>query len=131
MDQGLTSRRLSDRGFTSIQFLLASALALVFFAALANVVVVQYARGAVRSALDQGARAGSLTGSPVDCQVRVEQVLGDLLGGLAGDTSRFDCVAVDGLMRAEASTTIESWTFFTSDFDVELRAHAAIENTSP
>jgi len=56
-------RRLNERGVTSGQFLLASALALLLFLALANLVVVQYGRGAVRSALDQGARVGAISSS--------------------------------------------------------------------
>ena len=49
MDPLSVDRRLNDRGITSVQFLLASGLGMLLFLALANLVVVQYGRGALRS----------------------------------------------------------------------------------
>ena len=61
------------------------------FLALANLVVVQYGRGALRSALDQGARVGSVSSSEEECRQRVEDVLGQLLGGRMGDSIVASC----------------------------------------
>ena len=128
MDTGISDQRLSERGFTSLQFLVASSLALVVFAVLANVVVVQYSRGAMRSALDQGVRAGSIVGTEEACEDRVSQVLGDLLGGTIGDNVGFDCLLAGPVMRATGELLVSSWTPFTPDFDLELSAEAALEN---
>lgn len=127
MDSRSAHRRLNDRGFTSVQFVLASALALVFFVALANVVVVQYARGAVRSALDQGVRSGSINRSTDLCEARIESVLSDLLDGSIGDSVAYECVVSGGLMTASASFTVEAWTFTSADYSLTLTAEATLE----
>jgi hypothetical protein len=128
LDTGIADQRLSERGFTSLQFLVASSLALVVFALLANVVVVQYSRGAMRSALDQGVRAGSIAGTEEACEDRVSQVLGDLLGGTIGETVGFDCLVAGPVMRATGELVVGSWTPFTPDFDLRLSAEASLEN---
>lgn len=128
MDTGISDQRLKERGFTSLQFLVASSLALVLFAALANVVVVQYTRGAMRSALDQGVRAGSIAGSEEACEDRVSQVVEELLGGSIGETVGFDCMVDGPVVRATGEVVVGSWTPFTSSFDVSLVAEASLEN---
>lgn len=127
MDARATDRRLTDRGFSSIQFLLASGLALVFFLALANVVVVQYARGSVRSALDQGVRAGAINRSVDACEARVAEVVDGLLGGTIGDSLAFECRVSGGMMVATGSVSVQSWTPFTGDYSVSLEAGAVLE----
>ncbi len=118
----------SEAGFTSVQFLLGSAIALVFFLALANLVVVQFAAGALRSALDQGVRAGSIARSASVCELRVSEVLEDLLSGTIGETTDIKC-EIDGLfVAAEGSLVVESWTIFTGDYSVSLTAEASLEN---
>lgn len=127
MDPRTTDKRIVDFGLTSVQFVLASGLALVFFIALINVVVVQYGRGSMRSALDQGARIGATSRSTADCEQRVESVVATLLSGSIGDTVVFGC-RVDGqVMVAAASMTIESWTPFTWDFTITQEATSAME----
>ncbi|CAN5851756.1 hypothetical protein BH23ACT4_BH23ACT4_06560 [soil metagenome] len=128
MDTGISHRRLSERGFTSLQFLIASSLALVVFAVLANMVVVQYSRGAMRSALDQGARAGSIAGTEEACEDRVSQVLAELLGGSIGESASFDCLVAGPVIRATGELVVSSWTPFTADFDLQLSAEASLEN---
>lgn len=127
MDTGISDQRLSERGFTSLQFLVASSLALIVFTVLANVVVVQYSRGAMRSALDQGARAGSIAGTEEACEDRVSQVLSELLGGSIGETASFDCLATGPVMRATGNLVVSSWTPFTADFDIQQSAEASLE----
>jgi hypothetical protein len=66
MDSHSSSRVGStDGGFTTVSFVLAVALSLLIFTGLANVIVVQYARGVVRSALDEAVRDGSRADAPV------------------------------------------------------------------
>lgn len=128
MDTGISDQRLSDRGFTSLQFVVASSLALIVFTVLANVVIVQYSRGAMRSALDQGARSGSIAGTEEACEDRVSQVLAELLGGSIGETVSFDCLVAGPVMRATGKLVVSSWTPFTADFDLSLHAEASLEN---
>lgn len=100
---------------------------MVVFLALANLVVVQYGRGAIRSALDQGARAGALTGSTQACEEAASDVLRQLLGGRMGDAVTLGCVARAGMMTAAARATFESWTAWGASFEVSVSGEAALE----
>lgn len=127
MDTDTADRQLAERGFSSVQFILASGLALVLFMTFANLVVVQYGRGAIQSALNQGARAGSLTGSVEECEATAAKVVGQLLGGRLGDGVKVACASSARLVVASGSATFESWTPLTPDFTVSLVGHAVIE----
>jgi hypothetical protein len=121
------ARRLSQRGVTSVQFLLASGLGLLLFLAFANVVVVQYGRGAIRSALDQGVRVASVTGSVTECEARIEQVLDQLLGGVMGESVVARCEKGGATAVATAEARFDSWTPMSPDFSVSLSATSVIE----
>ena len=125
MDTNAAARRV-DRGVSSVQFVLASALALILFLALANLVVVQYGRGAIRSALEQGVRAGSVGGVSV-CEHTARAVIGDLLGGRMSDDLSLSCAADGSAVTASASVTFESWTPLTPDFAFSLSSRAVSE----
>jgi hypothetical protein len=127
VDPHLADRGLKERGVTSVQFLLAGALSLVLFLIFANVIVVQYGRGAFRSALDQGARVGAVTGALTGCEMRVEAVLDQILGGAMGDSVQIECEVFGDLVVAHGSAVFPSWTPFTSDFVIDLRAQATLE----
>jgi hypothetical protein len=127
VDPRTADRRLSDRGITSVQFLLASGLGLLLFLVLANLVVVQYGRGALRSALDQGARAGAVSSSVDECRQRIEDVLGQLLGGRMGDSVETSCRIGPGMVTASARAVFASWTPFTPEFVIEMTAQATRE----
>ncbi|MGH8914837.1 MAG: hypothetical protein ACRDZM_10025 [Acidimicrobiia bacterium] len=127
MDPHRADRGLSDRGVTSVQFLLAGGLALLLFLALANPVVVQYGRGALRSALDQGARVGAISSSVVQCEQRVADVLGQLLGGRMGDGVTASCQVGPAVATASGEAVFTSWTPFASDFRIEMTASATRE----
>lgn len=116
-----------DRGVSSVQFLLASALGLLLFVALANLVVVQYGKGALRSALEQGVRAGSLSGDARACAEKVEAVVGELLAGRMSDQLSTSCEAAGGMMSATASVVFRAWTPLTPDFRFELESTSIIE----
>lgn len=127
MDTHTADGRLRDSGVTSVQFLLASALALMLFLALANLVVVQYGRGAMRSALDQGARVGAISASAADCRQRVDEVLGQLLGGQMGQSVGVSCQVGPGIVSATGVADFVSWTPFTPGFHVEMTSVATRE----
>lgn len=126
MDQGPAARRVADRGIGSIQFALASGLALILFVALANLVVIQYGTGVLRSALEQGARSGSVAGETA-CETTAHAVVADLLGGRMSDALVIDCSPSGGTLLARGVATFPSWTPLMPDFRVELVARAVGE----
>ncbi|MFP3882732.1 MAG: hypothetical protein ACLFRT_03915 [Actinomycetota bacterium] len=126
MDPRTADRGIDDRGVTSVQFLLASGLALILFLVLANLVVVQYGRGAVRSALEQGARAGTTAG-PAVCEQTAGRVIEDLLGGRMSDGLVVGCDLSGESVVATATGAFESWTPLTPDFGFELTSRGVTE----
>jgi hypothetical protein len=126
VDQRRAHRRLTEGGVTSVQFLLAAALALSLFLVFANLVVVQYGRGALRSALEQGVRAGALAASTAACEVKTREVLDELLGGRMSDGLSLVCGMAGGRVNAEAAVSFESWTPLWPDFDISMRAESAL-----
>jgi len=127
LDPFLVDRRLSERGVTSVQFLLAGALSLILFLVFANLIVVQYGRGAIRSALDQGARVAAITGAVRGCEERVGAVLDQILGGEMGESAEIRCELVGDLVVARGHAVFPSWTPLTPDFVIDLSAQAALE----
>lgn len=127
MDADVTARRVSEQGVSSVQFLLASALALVLFVTFANVVAVQYGRGAIRSGLEQGARAGAIANSASQCESVADDVIAQLFGGRMSESLVVQCQSLGSVMSARAAAVLESWTPLTPDFPVALEAEAAIE----
>lgn len=126
MDSIPAAGRVVDQGVSSAQFVLASALSLVLFIALTNLVVVQYGRGVIRSALEQGARAGSVSGV-VACQETAGDVISDLLGGRMSDGVSVDCTASATAVTASASARFEAWTPFMPDYEFSMSASATAE----
>lgn len=117
---------MTERGVSSVQFVLASALALILFLALANLVVVQYGKGAVRSALEQGARVGTTAG-PAACEDTAHRVVESLLGGRLSDGLSLSCTQTGGSIVAAASVTFESWTPLTPDFAFSVVSRSVVE----
>ena len=67
---------------TTVQYVAATAFSLIVFVMMANFIVFLYARGVVRAAVDEGARAGGRFGATTgECESRARDVLGDLLAG--------------------------------------------------
>jgi len=88
----LVRRRGDDDGYLTIQFVVAVGFSLLLLVLIANVIIVQYAQGVVRSAAEEGAQAGSrLSATNVECEVRANEVLGTLLGGAMGANVEVDC----------------------------------------
>jgi hypothetical protein len=123
-------RRAAHRaaGFVTTQFVLAVALSLLLFVIACNAIVYQYARGVVRSALDEGVRSGSrATGSAGACQAAAEAVRHSLLGGPIGAHVGLRCAVVDGQVRATAAGYLPSWLPGVPDWPIDLRASAVDE----
>ncbi len=100
----------SDVGMTTVQFVAATALSLIVFVMLANLVVDLYARGAIRAAVDEGARAGAPIDSSVgECEQRAKDALDHLLGGEMGSDVRVACVGSLDTIRAQATVVLHGW----------------------
>lgn len=126
MDPESTAERIGERGVSSVQFVLASSLALILFVALANLVVVQYGRGAIRSALEQGARSGTVGGVEA-CRSTAHHVVEDLLGGRMSNGLTIECATDGSEVVASARVVFESWTPLTPDFELSLTSRAVAE----
>ena len=95
---------------TTVQYAAATALSLIVFVMLANFIVFLYARGVVRAAVDEGARAGSRFGaSTTECDSRARDVLGDLLAGRLGSDVTVRCGGNDDEMHASVHVTLHGW----------------------
>jgi hypothetical protein len=106
-------------------------LTLVLLLGLVNLVAMQYGQGAIRTALDEGARYGAFLGNTVvECENRAEAVLhGDagLLRGSLGDTIAVRCEIDGDLMRAVATGSFDWWLGGLPDVDIRMVGEAVIE----
>lgn len=103
-----------EGGFLTPQYLLAVGLGLVFLVLVANLIVFQYGRGVLRTALDDAARAGARTLSGdarvvERCRSTAERVRGDLLGGALGESVTIRCGATPARVTATAEATFQAW----------------------
>jgi len=95
---------------TTAQYVSATAFSLVAFVMMANLVVFLYARGVVRAAVDEGARAGGrLSASAGDCEERASDVVGDLLGGSLRGGVSLTCTETRDVMTARANVVLRGW----------------------
>jgi hypothetical protein len=114
-----------EGGFATIQYVLATGFSLVLLVLVANLMVDLYARGAVRDALDEGARAAVPLGATVaDCETRARAVVAQLLGGRHQEDIRVRCRSDGNWIRAEARVRLRSWLPLVPDWRFELRAVA-------
>ena len=87
--------------------MVATALSLLVFVMLANVVVDLYVRGVARAAVDEGARSGAVVdATAADCLQRAQNVLA---GVVAPGAVRITCHEADGSMRARARVDLAGW----------------------
>lgn len=115
----------SERGFTTIQYVIAVAWSLVLLVLVANLMVDLYARGAVRDALDDGVRAGvPRSASAAACEARAREVVTGLVRGPLIE-ARVRCEQSGAFMTAEADVSLRSWLpMLIPDWDMTLRAVA-------
>lgn len=104
-------RRRGEGGFSTATYLVALGLSLLPLVWFANLGVYMYGRGAVRDALDEGARAGARVDadSVAVCQQRVEATLDNVLGGSMGRGVAVSCEEVNGVVRAHARVSFQSF----------------------
>ena len=112
---GLTAAR----GMTTIQYVVATALSLLVFVGLANFVVDLYARGAVRSAVDEGARAGAAStrrrptanSAPATCSAPCSGARRALGAGVVRGRRRHDAGAGPRVTLGRGSRACPAWSF--------------------
>lgn len=120
-------QRRDDRGTTTAA-VAAIGLAIVALLVLTNVLVYQYGRGAVRSAVDQAARAGSrASGSEAACEQRAQQALDALVGGPLGDDITITCSDDGTHVTASATGTFHGWLDLVPDWTWSIEATVAKE----
>lgn len=125
------SGSFSEAGFTSVQSVAVMAMSLLALLALANFVVFQYGRGAVRAALDEAVRVGSRASASVaECEARAEDVLDDLLGGAMGAGVSVTCQDTGQLIEARATATFSGWIPPVPDWTFTVAA-AAVHERAP
>lgn len=115
---------------TTVQYVVATALSLIVFVMMANFIVFLYARGVVRAAVDEGARAGSRFGATAsECDSRARDVLGDLLAGRLGRDVSVRCQADPDEMRASVHVTLHGWLpVLVPDWSFTLEARSVKEH---
>ena len=122
---------VQEAGFASLSHVVAAALALWFFAILANLIVIQYASGVVRVAIDEGARRGALVGAgAIECDLAIDDALGDLLGGRYGRDVTHLCVEDSGWIWVTAEATFAGFVPPLPDVTRTFEARVADEDVS-
>lgn len=119
-----------EGGFLTAQFVLGVGLSLVLFTSVANLVVYQYIRGVVRSALDEGVRQGSRVGpdATTACARTAQAVLTDLAGGGLGDQVAFHgCGQRGAVVTASATASLRGWLPMVPDWTFDVTAEAVQE----
>jgi hypothetical protein len=121
-----------DGGFTSLQFAVMAFLTMMLFAATVNMVAMQYQRGAVRLAVDEGARRGaSVSGKADDCEALAESILrsrdSGLLRGSLGDGIEITCEVRGPEMVATARGSSRWWFGGIPDMTFAIEGRAVVE----
>lgn len=89
------------------------AITLVVFMAAINLIVDQYGQGALRTAVDEAARAGSLLGAPggpvAACQDKAAEVKSGLMPGPFAAKVTITCSADATEVEAVATGSLPAW----------------------
>ena len=121
--------RPDQRGFTTIQYVVATGFSLLFFVLIANLLVDLYARGAVRDALDEGVHAAvPVSSGPADCEARAREVVRSIVGGSLLRLDELRCAREGEMLVARARISLRSWLpMVVPDWHLDLRAAALPE----
>jgi hypothetical protein len=107
------------------------ALTMVLLLGVANLIAMQYGQGAIRTALDEGARYGAFLGNgSADCEQRAEHVLrgeSGLLRGTLGDSIVVRCEAVGDVMQATATGSFDWWVGGLPAVDFTMVGESVVE----
>ncbi|HEY3834192.1 MAG TPA: hypothetical protein VGO03_18010 [Acidimicrobiia bacterium] len=112
----------------SLQYVAASALALVLLVMAANLLVDLYVRAAVRDALDEGVRAAvPLGGTAADCTARADDTIQGLVRGDLGHGVALRCAITGGVVTADADVVLPAFVAGLPGWSFRLRAEAEQE----
>lgn len=116
----------------TIEYLAGVILSMLVLVVVANLIVFQYGRGAVRAAVDEGARQGARSPTPVAaCTQQAQQALDDLLGagrpGSMGARVAVQCAEVGGSLVATARGTWRAWLPPVPTWTFTVTASAVLE----
>jgi len=99
-----------ERGFLTVQYVLAVGLSFILLVLVANLLVDLYARAAVRDALEEGTRSVvPVDAVPGACVARAQDVVQNLLRGPIGRDIRIRCETNAGVVTATAEVRLRSW----------------------
>ena len=102
--------RRREGGYISVEFVAIAAFSLLLLVMLANLIVVQYGRGVLRAAAEEGAQTGSrLFASVAECEQRATEVVDAGLGGPMGDGVAVSCSTGSGTIVATVTYSFEPW----------------------
>jgi hypothetical protein len=102
-------RDRSEAGSAVVAGTLAILILMVIFVGALNFVLDEYAKGAVRTAVDEAATAGATAGGSLSaCQAEAKQVQGALLRGPFGNGVSVICREVGDVMMASAGGALPS-----------------------
>ena len=94
----------------TVQYVAATGFTLLFLMLIANLLVDLYARGVVREAMDEAARAAvTVDAASGACEQRAHEVLDGLLHGAIGDDVEVTCDVGPQRVKAHATITLRSW----------------------
>jgi hypothetical protein len=118
--------RRAEDGFTTIQYVVATAFSLLLFVLVANLLVDLYERGAVRDALDEGVRAGVPAAATADdCHTRANEVVQSVAAGSSVRVDDLVCALDGDRVVATARVSLHSWfPMLLPDWRLNLRASA-------
>ena len=120
---------LSERGFATLQYVLAVGLSFVLLVLVANLLVDLYARAAVRDALEEGTHSEvAVDASPAACEQHARAALDGLLRGPIGRAVHVHCTTTPASVLATADARLPSWLpLLVPDWTFTVRAVAARE----
>ena len=118
-------------GSAALTIVLGMLIVIVVFMAGCNFVVFEYGQGVVRTAVDEGARAGSqeqAPGGPIQaCQGKAAQVLNGLLPGPFGQHVTVRCSVTGGDVVAMASGSFPAWLPPVPSLAVHIEGRSQLE----
>jgi len=120
-----------EGGFATVENVFAAGLALLFFAVLTNLIVMQYTLGVAVTALDEGARQGARSVDPVgSCQDRANSTFGSVRGGSVLSDTLF-CQVEGEWLVARVDGTLDGWAPLVPDLSFTREARAPLEELTP
>ncbi|MGH8958665.1 MAG: hypothetical protein ACRDVK_08305 [Acidimicrobiia bacterium] len=106
-----------------------AALSMAFMALMLYLIALQYARGVLRAALDEGVRIGApAAATEADCFEAISRVVTDLMGGPLGQDLAIQCVFHDDRVVASAQGAFIGWFPGVPDVSVQLEVAGVKES---